>query len=160
MFERIAADARRVVLQAGEHEAQALGSATVEAEHLLLALAALPGSGAAALLAEHGLDHDGVLEALERETERSLAAVGVAAGDLALQGPPPAPRRRPRLAASAKRALERAVRTAAARGDRRVGGEHLLIGVLRADLGTVPRALDAAGVDRVALASRAERLLG
>jgi hypothetical protein len=32
-------------------------------------------------------------------------------------------------------------------------------GFLRQDIGTVPRALPAAGVDRVALLSRAERLL-
>ncbi len=159
MFERIAADARRVVLRAAEEEAAALGSSTLEAEHLLLAIAADPGWPAGALLAEQGLDRDGVLEALERETERSLAAVGVAASDFALKGPPPAPRRRPRFAASAKRTLERAVRTAVARGDRRVTAEHLLVGLLRADLGTVPRALDAAGLDRVALAVRAERLL-
>jgi ATP-dependent Clp protease ATP-binding subunit ClpA len=159
MFQRIAGDARRVVLAAAEEEAAVRSSPTIEAEHLLLALAAAPGLPASALLAGEGLDHDGVLAALERETERSLAAVGVAAEAFALQGPPPAPRRRPRFAASGRLALERAVRTTAARGDRRVTAEHLLVGVLRADLGTVPRALEVAGVDRVALATRAERLL-
>jgi ATP-dependent Clp protease ATP-binding subunit ClpA len=156
MFERFAKDARVVVARAAE-EARELGSPTVEAEHMLLALAADAAAPTGALLAAAGLDHDGVRAALERETERSLAAVGVAVPDL-----PEAPRdrrRQPRFAASIKRALERAARVAGARDDRRMITPHLLIGVLRADVGTVPRALAAAGVDRVALATRAERLL-
>lgn len=159
MFERFTKDARAVVLRAAQVEAQAAGSPTIEAEHLLLALAADQRSAAGKLLADAGLDHDGVLAALERETERSLAAVGVSAGDFALPDAPPAPRRRPRFAASAKRALERGVKFAVARRDRRIVGAHLLIGVLRAEVGTVPRALAAADVDRIALATRAEQLL-
>ncbi len=156
---RNTSDVRAAVLRAAEEQAPALGSPTVEAEHLLLALASDRGGPAARLLAEVGLDPDGLRAALDHETERSLAAVGVRLGDFALPDPPRAPRRRPKLATSAKAALERAVRIAVAHGDRRVGAEHLLLGVVRAELGTVPRALDAAGVDRVALATRAERLI-
>jgi ATP-dependent Clp protease ATP-binding subunit ClpA len=159
MFERFVKDARRVVVRAAEHEAKAVGSSAVEAEHLLLALAAEPETPSGWLLADAGLDHEGVRAALERETERSLAAVGVTLSDFELSEPPTAPRRSARFATSAKRALERALRVAVARGDRRITGAHLLLGVLRADLGTVPRALEAAGVDRVALATRAERML-
>jgi hypothetical protein len=100
-----------------------------------------------------------VRTALERETERSLAAVGVGVGEYALPDTPTPPRRSPRFAASSKRALERAVRVAAVRRDRHVGAPHLLLGILGADIGTVPRALAAVGVDRVALLTRAERLL-
>ncbi len=159
MFERFAKDVRAAVMRAADEEARRLGSRTVEAEHLLLALAADTHAPAGRLLAEAGLDHEGVLAALERETERSLAAVGVALSDFALPGVPAAPPRSPRFAASGKRALERTLRVAVARGDRRISAPHLLLGVLRAELGTVPRALAAAGVDRAELATRAERLL-
>lgn len=159
MFERFVKDARRAVIHASQVEAQELGSATIEAEHLLLALAADEASPTGRLLAEIGLDHDGVRAALERETERSLAAVGVGIGEYVLPDTPTAPRRSPRFAASSKRALERAVRVAAGRRDRHVGATHLLLGILHADVGTVPRALAAVDVDRVALLTRAERLL-
>jgi ATP-dependent Clp protease ATP-binding subunit ClpA len=160
MFERFAADARAAVVRAAQEEAAALGSATVEAEHLLLALASDEAAPAGRLLAEAGLDRDGLREALERESERSLAAVGVCLGDLApLRAAAAPPRRRPRFAASAKRGLERAVRVALGRDDRRITAPHLLVGILRADIGTVPRALAVADVDRVDLMARAERLL-
>jgi ATP-dependent Clp protease ATP-binding subunit ClpA len=156
---RITREVRAAVLRAIEEQAPALGSPTVEAEHLLLALAADRGRPAGRLLAEVGLDPDGLRAALDHETERSLAAVGVRLADFPLPDAPGAPRRTPKLATSAKTALERAVRVASAHGDRHVAGAHLLLGVMRAELGTVPRALDAAGVDRVALATRAERLI-
>ena len=86
MLERFVKDVRRVVVRAAEEEAQGLGSGTVEAEHLLLALAADEDGPAGRLLADSGLGHDALLAALERETERSLAAVGVAAGDFVAVG--------------------------------------------------------------------------
>jgi ATP-dependent Clp protease ATP-binding subunit ClpA len=160
MNTRFDRDARRAVLRAAQEEARALGSATVEAEHLLLALASDERGGTGRLLAEVGLDHDGVNTALQRETERSLAAVGVALGDFALPEPPTRAPRSPKLAASAKRVLECAACLALARKDRRIGAPHLLVGILRAEIGTVPRALAASEVDRIALLTRAERLLG
>jgi hypothetical protein len=194
MFERFAKSARNVVA-AAEDEARALGSRSVEAEHLLLALAgaqsaapgSAPGSGRGAaegdapagakgaapgdaegaavsgalgdaagaavsgVLAAAGLDRDGVLDALETERERSLMAVGVSARDFEL---PAAPRTGGRLrwGASAKLALERSLRAALDRGDRRIEPGHILLGLLRAEAGTVPRALAAAGIDRDELA--------
>ena len=64
------------------------------------------------------------------------------------------------MAASARTALERAVKAAAARRNRRIVGGHILLGVLQAQAGTVPRALDQAGVDRGELRDRATALLG
>ena len=160
MFERFDHDARRALVRAAEREAAELGSSTIQAEHLLLALAGDPSTATGALLAAEGLDHAGVLQALERETERSLAAVGVGLADVLPPVPAtPARRRRP-FGASAKSALHRAVMAAVAREDRRITRPHLLLGLLRADRGTVPRALAAAGVDRGALAAGTERLLG
>ena len=158
MFERFVKDVRRVVVRAAEEEAQQRGSATVEAEHLLLALAADDGNPVGRLLANNGLDHDGLLVALERETERSVAAVGISLTDFAPLVAT-APRRKPSFAASAKRALERTLHVALAHKDNRISPPHLLVGILQADIGTVPRALDAAQIDRVALLARAERLL-
>jgi ATP-dependent Clp protease ATP-binding subunit ClpA len=146
MFERLTQEARQVVRSA-QTLASGLGSPTLEAEHLLLALADCEPA-----LADVGLDHDGVLAALQAERERSLLAVGISAGDFDL---PPAPVTRPRIAASTKVALERAVRAAAARSDKRIAGGHLLLGVLAAEAGTVPRALEIAGVDRAELRDRA-----
>ena len=146
MFERFTRDARQVVKSA-EMLASGLGSPTVEAEHLLLALA-----DRQPVLAEFGLDHDGVLAALDEERVRSLFAVGISAADFDL---PPAPLTGPRFAASSKLALERAVRAAAARSDKRIAGGHLLLGVLAAEAGTVPRALAIAGIDRQELRDRA-----
>jgi ATP-dependent Clp protease ATP-binding subunit ClpA len=135
-----------------EEEARELGSPTVEAEHLLVALADHP------VVREAGLDRDGVIDALERETERSLAAVGVSADEFDL------PRPRPRagglgFGTSAKLALRRSMLVRSGRRQRDLNATHVLIGVLRAEVGTVPRALEVAGVDRIDLIGRAEASL-
>jgi ATP-dependent Clp protease ATP-binding subunit ClpA len=145
MFERFTHDARQVVKSA-ETLASGLGSPTIEAEHLLLALA-----DCQPVLADAGLDHDGVLAALDEERVRSLLAVGISAADFDL---PPAPLTRPRMAASSKLALARAVRAAVDRSDKRIAGGHVLLGVLAAEAGTVPRALAIAGIDRQELRDR------
>lgn len=152
MFSRFTGDARRVV-RCAEREARELGSPTVEAEHLLLALTWTDE----ATMAAAGLDREAVSLALEAERERSLMAVGIAAADFDLP-----PRRivgHPRMAASAKLALERAVKAAAARKDRRIVAGHILLGILQAEAGTVPRALAQAGVDRQDLRERAAALI-
>jgi hypothetical protein len=146
MFERFTRDARAVV-QDADLEARRLGSPTIEAEHMLLAL-----SGRVPL----GLDRDDVVRALEAERERSLLAVGITAGDF---DPPPAPVQKPRMAASAKLALERSLRASIARSDRRIEAGHILLGVLAAEAGTVPRALALADVDRDELRARANAWL-
>jgi ATP-dependent Clp protease ATP-binding subunit ClpA len=149
MFERFTRDARTVV-KAAETHARGLGSPTIEAEHLLLALAShMPP---VAPLEDAGLDHDAVLAALDTARDRSLMAVGIAPGDIDL---PPAPvTHHPRFAASAKAALARAVKASAARHDRRIAAGHVLLGLLAAEAGTVPRALAAADVDRDDLRAR------
>jgi ATP-dependent Clp protease ATP-binding subunit ClpA len=160
MFDRLTGDARRVVARAASQEAQALGATSVEAEHVLLALAADESRPAGRLLVETRLDHDRLGGALERETELSLAAVGIALTDFSVSPTPRPPRGNPRFGASAKRAMHRAVVAAGERKDSRITSSHLLVGILGADIGTVPRALAAAEVDRVALLERAQALLG
>ena len=149
MFERFTKDARAVVERARE-EARDLGSPNVEAEHLLLAASERsPG------LAGAELDHDAILAALDAEGERALASVGVTASEYDL--PPARPHAgTPRWGTSAKLAMQRSLKAAVRRGDRRILAAHVLLGVLQAPAGTVPRALEAAGVDRMKLASRVE----
>jgi ATP-dependent Clp protease ATP-binding subunit ClpA len=70
----------------------------------------------------------------------------VSVGDFDL--PAAAPPQKPRFATSAKTALERALRAALERNDRRITDGHVLLGLLQTEAGTVPRALAQAGVDR------------
>ena len=153
MFNRFTGEARRVV-RCAEREARELGSPTVEAEHLLLALtwADEPTMAAA------GLDRETIVYALDAEREQSLMSVGIAAGDIGV--PPRRIEGHPRVAASARIALERALKAAAARRDRRVVAGHILLGLLAAEAGTVPRALAQAGVDRRELADRTAAVIG
>jgi ATP-dependent Clp protease ATP-binding subunit ClpA len=152
VFERFGKDAKRVAARAID-EAMAGGSPTVEAEHLLLALTREQDGPAARALGRHGLDRDDVLAALEAEQRQSLAAVGVELDDFDLARPAAA--KAPGWAASSKLALQRAVKAGAAHGPRRIGTAHLLVGVLQAEAGTVPRALALVAVGREALAATA-----
>lgn len=157
MFNRFVKDAREIARDAQEI-ARRLASPTIEAEHLLLALAERPGIAAQRVLADAGLDYEGVRAALDRENERSLAAVGVSPADFNL--PPVADlAKSPVWGTSAKLALERSLGVASARDDRRIEPRHILLGVLKASVGTLPRALDGAGVDRADLARRIDATL-
>jgi D-alanyl-D-alanine carboxypeptidase len=141
----------RAVAAAAEREASAIGAAVVGAEHLLLALARDAESQAGVVLSEMGLTPEFLRDGLEAEWERSLAAAGlrVRLADVPVPAHPP----RPRWAASGKLALRRAVEIAIVRYERPVDGAHLLLGVLAAEHGTVPRLLECAGADREALRS-------
>ena len=55
--------------------------------------------------------------------------------------------------------LERALRVAVSHSDKHIGSEHITLGALRATTGTVPRALECAGVDRVELTRQVEAAL-
>lgn len=146
MFERFAREAKIVVSNA-ESEARGLGSATIEAEHLLLALSdSDPATAVGQALAASGLDRERLEQALASERERSLMAVGISIHDFDLPAPHPASK--PRWAAGAKSALEHALRISLVRGDKRIAPGHILLALLRAEAGTVPRALNEAGVDR------------
>ncbi len=148
MFERFTREARAVVVRA-ESEARDAGSGAIEAEHLLLAL-----TDTAPMRAQ-GIGHADLLAALETQEERALAAVGVRSADFDV---PRRPNReaRIRFGASAKRALERALKAAVARKDKRILAEHLVLGVVAAEAGTVPRALRAGGFDAAGLVEATE----
>ena len=92
MLNRFDRDARGVA-QRSRDAARERGSRTVEAEHVLLALAETSGGVARECLAPAGLDSEGVLAALDEEEARSLAAAGVARAEFERRRAARAPRR-------------------------------------------------------------------
>jgi len=138
-----------------EVEAERDRSKFVEAEHILLAFAA-SDTAAGRLLRGAGLDHDRLVAALRDEHRRSLASAGVKPPDedttsaTELNG-------QLSLGTSAKAAFRRALCESRDSSHRllRLDSSDLLIGILQAELGTVPRALAIAGVDRIELIARA-----
>lgn len=153
----------RVTVMAAVIEAQRLGLSMVEAEHLLLALAADRRSPVGAMLEDQGLDHEAVLAALAAEREQALRSAGVEPRD---PGTLISTRidKRPRWGQSARRAMANAHRQSNAdrrgRQRRRLVDFDLLGGILSLDFGTVPRALALAGFDREELrAMVAERVV-
>jgi ATP-dependent Clp protease ATP-binding subunit ClpA len=151
---RFTQDARAIVRQA-EKEAEEAGSPMIEAEHLLLAMTGEHGTEARDVLASAGLDRDGVRAALDREFRQSLAAAGIMLPPEGLPTASRAPRHRVRWAASAKAVLGRVGDL----GERQARPGHLLLAVLGARAGTVPRALALASVDQGDLAARTRQAL-
>lgn len=144
MFERMTEEARWVVRR-GQEEAHALGATAIEAEHLLVAVAERSGAPAQELLGQAGLTPDRLRGLVVEERARSLRSVGVepvapvpSSGEL-------------RLATSAKNVLRRAVGHARRGATRGIDLSRLLRGILEQEVGTVPRVLALAGVDRPAL---------
>ncbi|MGH3098381.1 MAG: Clp protease N-terminal domain-containing protein [Streptosporangiales bacterium] len=144
----------RPLVKSAQAEAQALGAKAIEAEHLLLALAAQPDTAAGSTLQQVGLSHDRLVRLLDDERARSLAFVGIDTAALEL---PVAPKTRGRLplATSSKQALARVVANAGRRRDKLTTTE-LLRAVVSVEAGTVTRLLALAGTDRADLAARLE----
>jgi ATP-dependent Clp protease ATP-binding subunit ClpA len=158
MFERFDKQAGAVIFRARE-EARLLGATKLEAGHILLALSRDAETDAGRILAGAGLDHDGLSRALDAELERSLEMAGIAVGTVGLAERPVPTTGTPRWGASAVLAIRRALRIAKAHAARSLQPTHILLGVLQAEEGTVPRMLAGAGVDGAALAASAEATL-
>jgi ATP-dependent Clp protease ATP-binding subunit ClpA len=157
MFERFTKEARAVVLVAQE-EAAALDADRIGRGHLLLGLAAEQGA-AARVLEPLGLGHAALRAELARSggalDAQALASIGIdleevrrrveeSFGPGALGG---ARRGRRRFSPGAKKALELALREALALGDRHIGSEHILLGVIRDPGEPLGRVLRARGVE-------------
>jgi ATP-dependent Clp protease ATP-binding subunit ClpA len=156
MFERFSKSAREVVVRA-QAEAAELGRERIGADVLLLGVAG-GESRAARVLAEHGATH-GALRRLAASgglDGAALAAIGVDLDEIRRRaeesfGPGALERgRRARggfvpFTPGAKKALELALREAIAAGDKEIGDEHVLLGVLRE--GGADGLLRAAGVE-------------
>jgi ATP-dependent Clp protease ATP-binding subunit ClpA len=138
-----------------EVEAKLDGAKCIEAEHMLLALATNSESETARLLHDFGLDHGRLSSALREERRRTLAFAGITAPDTKLEEVTELDSQLS-FGTSAKAALRRALLGSRHEGRRlRLRSTDLLAGILEAELGTVPRVLAMAGVDRAALIARA-----
>jgi hypothetical protein len=128
-------DWRRKVIVLAQEEGVTLGHSRVGTEHLLLGLALAEDESTAPVLSEAGLTAAAI-----RERVAKLEPSG-------------STRRRRSFTRAAKRVLERSVREAYTLGDRYIGTEHILLGLLEderagavaivRDLGADPEALRA-----------------
>ena len=123
----------------------------IEAQHLLLAIAAEREITTHQVLTSVGFDHRAIRDALDREFEHSLSTVGVSRAAFDLPRPSNSPQH-PKMGASAKLALERSVASVVRR--RYLQPAHLLLGILQAQVGTVSRVLALAGIDQTDLKVR------
>ncbi|TCC58913.1 Clp protease [Kribbella pittospori] len=135
------------------------GSRSIEAEHVLLALAATRTTSAARMLAEAGLTEETIRAALDRELEQSLAVAGIAVRIGLLPEATPDESRNPHIGDSTRLLLKRAMDAPPKLGAGRLGPLRILVGILDTERGRVARALRAAGVDRAALRARAAEAL-
>ncbi len=165
MFERFTDPARRVVVLAQE-EARTRGDDRIGSEHLLLGVCRAIGTQGAALLAARGVtlrEVEDDLHAPEVPDRDALASVGIdldevrdrveeAFGPGALENTRAAGMRRRRpwghipFDRGAKKVLELALREAIRRGDRTIGTEHVLLGMLHRDTGRAATVLHARGL--------------
>ena len=113
-FERFAENARQVVVLA-RGEAQALGRAEIDTDHLLLGLLQVENGLAARVLEELGVELHTVREQVER-------------GDAASTGQMP-------FTPRAKKVLELSLREALSIGHNYIGTEHILLGLVRENEG-------------------------
>lgn len=136
-----------IVERAG-HEAREDRSPNFEAQHLLLAIAGEQEPTTEQLLASAGLDYEAIRAMLDREFEESLRVVGVTvtASDLPRSAHGST---NPKPGTSARLAMERGFSSVAHKKDLRPA--HLLLGILQASTGTVPRALALAGINQADL---------
>jgi len=145
-------DTALVVVRQFVTEAKQDAAKFVEAEHMLLTLATNAESDACRVLDESGLTYDQLMAALREERRRTLAFAGIEPLD-ERQAAVTELDRPLTLGTSSKMAIKRALIASREGGSRRpsIRSTELLLGILQAELGTVPRTLAIAGVDRAAL---------
>jgi ClpA/ClpB-like protein len=124
----------RMAVRLGRQEARAMGSGVVGSEHLLL----------------------GVMRSGDQKVSRVLEDMGVSLDHARIAAQPTlvdgqAPRSEPGtkdgISGYARSVLEQSLREALARGERHIGVEHLLLALLRDDVGGAARTLSELGVD-------------
>ena len=138
-----------VVVRQFVEEAKQDAAKSVEAEHMLLTLATNDDSAACRLLNDSGLSHNQLRAALHEERRRALAFAGAEPLDETSTAATELDRLLT-LGTSAKVAIKRALIASRNGRARRpcIQSTELLLGILQAELGTVPRTLAIAGVDR------------
>jgi hypothetical protein len=136
----------RMAVRLGRQEARAMGADVVGTEHLLL----------------------GVLRCGDHRAVKVLETLGVtlddaraAAQPTLIDGQPPAePPGKDGISTYARSVLEQSLREAVARGDGAIGVEHLLLALLREDVGGAARTLHELGVDTDVLRERLDAMSG
>src|SRR5687767_1497237 len=123
MFDRFTKEATAVVMRA-DRQANALGAKTIEAEHILLAIAEYPIGPAGQALAKYDITEERVRAALDQEF---ADAVAVAGGQLPTIHTSSSSKLR--WGPSAKLALERGLTESVYRGEKEIKTEQLLLGV-------------------------------
>jgi ATP-dependent Clp protease ATP-binding subunit ClpA len=153
MFERFTESARAVVVGAQE-EARGLGDDFIGCEHLLIAVAAAPDGAARTALHSTGVTPESLRSAVAEVARMgpdaaALATIGIDLEEVRRRvesafGPGALGRRHARrqrgcagggaipFTPRSKQALEGSLRAAVARGDRHIGSEHILLGILEA----------------------------
>ena len=94
-------------MRRARERARADGAISVEAHHLLLALAEVPSGGAGRVMVDVALTEQAVRDALDREIAVALAAVGVHESLPGRRVPPPSRCGLPTWGQSAKLAIKR-----------------------------------------------------
>ena len=130
----------RMAVRLGRQEARAMGSEIVGTEHLLL----------------------GVLRSGDQRTARALSDLGVTLEEARTAAQPTLvdgqghgePPGKDGISAYARAVLERSLREAISRGEGHIGVEHLLLALLREEVGGASRTLAALGVDPDAVRER------
>jgi len=144
MFEKYTEQARRVIFFA-RHEASQLGSRSIEADHLLLALLRESGNLFRALYVDPGQ----INVALRREIEQRMQTKEQVPLNVDMP-----------LSVSAKRVLSLAAEESDQMGHRHIGTEHLLLGLLREEKSIAAQVLSSFRLDvarvRKAVAERNE----
>jgi Clp amino terminal domain, pathogenicity island component len=129
---RMTDEARHVVRRAGTH-ARAAGSARIGTEHLVLGIIDDPESRASVTLESLGASLDDIRASVEADEE--------------VRGTRPRNGRLP-FSTGSKKVLELALREAIRSGDRAIGSEHILLGILRDERTPGGRILAGHGITR------------
>src|SRR4051795_2244326 len=141
----------RMAVRLGRQEARAMGSDIVGSEHLLLGILRSGGHQAARVLNDLGVTLDDARAAAQPTLVDGQGHAEPAGKD--------------GISAYARSALEQSLREAIARGEGYIGVEHLLLALLREDVGGAARTLSELGIDpdvvreRLACAPRGPRAI-
>lgn len=158
IFNRFAKEVRTCV-EAAVEEARALGHDSIGDEDLLLGILRAGEGSAARALYSLGVTLDLTRRELERMASDALSSVGISLEDIRQEAGDafdmriPEGRRIP-FSPRAKKALEQALRAAMRLRKKRIGTEHVLLGILDNEDGTAVRMLNRMGVSPEALEER------
>jgi hypothetical protein len=134
----------RMAVRLGRQEARAMGADVVGSEHLLLGVLRSGGHQAARVLNDLGVTLDDARAAAQPTLVDGKAPNAEPVGNDGISG-------------YARSVLEQSLREAVGRGEGYIGVEHLLLALLREDVGGAARTLSELGIDPDVVRERLER---